>query len=342
LEKRSLKKRFLFGIVILLFAGCSQKVNIKSVKSPKVLDTDIKQIKLVKLKHDNINQTNFIYAKLSNFVFDNKKYFKVISQNDIKSVLKEQRLNDSGLVNTDEVFEGLQSAKSILSGKVSNHHTSSSYRVKRTDYSKCLQYKKTKKGKEYCAKYREYSVGCKLHKYSVNTFIKLAKVSNGKTIFGKNYNQESEISKCKDEVKVLPKSIEVYQKLAKQISNDILIDLAPSYINRKVVVLDDLDIDLSSQNEKGFENALELLEKNRIDKANMVLYRLNREINNKSFVILYNLAITYESLGNLQEAYELLQKADSLANFLNEDISMSLKRVSHSIKEQNIVNMVTQ
>jgi tetratricopeptide (TPR) repeat protein len=334
-----LKNLFIFILLGFIFSGCSQKVTVKSIKAPKVFDADIKQIKLKKLKYDDIGQTNFIYSKLSNLIFDNKKYFTVVYENDLNTVLKEQRLKDSGIINSDDVFEGFQDVKSTLEGKVSKSKSSRSYLESRTNYDKCVKYK-IKDKKKICVQYYKYNINCVRYDFALSTFIKVLKLSNGKTIFSNTYSQKRDFSVCKDSYYQKKDDLTVYSQLASNISSSIIKDLAPFYKNSQVTILDDLDIDLDSKDEETFEASLQLIENSRIDKANILLQRLNQKLNSKSYVVLYNLAITYEALGDTNLAYKLLKKADVLSNFLNKDITNSLRRVKQTLDEVNKVNSI--
>jgi hypothetical protein len=50
--------------------------------------------------------------------------------------------------------------------------------------------------------------------------------------------------------------------------------------------------------------------------------------------------IIYEALGDTNLAYKLLKKADVLSNFLNKDITNSLRRVKQTLDEVNKVNSI--
>jgi tetratricopeptide (TPR) repeat protein len=89
-----------------------------------------------------------------------------------------------------------------------------------------------------------------------------------------------------------------------------------------------------------FDLALKLIEQKRISKANQLLSNLNKQIHNNSYVVLYDLAITAEALGDLQKAYSLLKNAEDIAiskNKLIKEISSSIQRVKNNIDQINKV-----
>jgi hypothetical protein len=112
----------IFVVVMLaIFAGCSQKVTIRAIKPSVINDKDIKKISVEPFFNDNISLSSNIKSNISNVVFNNKKYFTLVNRHDKNKILKEQKLQDSGLVNTkaSKLFE-LGEINSIITGKINS------------------------------------------------------------------------------------------------------------------------------------------------------------------------------------------------------------------------------
>ena len=335
--------KFIYNILLVLlvsvlFQACSLKTKIKALKAAKVTDTSIRHIGINEFQNDTISQSWQINSALSSVIINNQKYFTIVNRKDITKILEEKRLNDSGLVDLvkDESSVGLSQMQSLLSGKIIlNDLSSSSFYEKRTNYKRCIK-TSSRKGKKYCTKYASYNVRCKLNKYTLKTNILLSKISNSKIIFTNTYTKTIQLKHCSDDNTILESKKSINSKLAKLIANDIVIDIAPSYIYFNVVLLESTDIELSSSQKAKFKIALKMIDLNRINKAYKLLYKLNKQLNNSSYVVLYDLAITQESLGNIEQAYKLYKKAEDIA--INKDkvideISIAIQRVSKNIKQ---------
>ncbi len=333
------KTLLLVGILTVVFTGCAQKTSVKAIKASKVSDKAIKNIGVLPFKNDDISQSAQIDSAISQVTIDGKKYFNLVDRENIKKIMEEKKLNESGIVNlvSDDYDLGIAQIETFVSGSViASSESTSNYKESRTDYDTCTQYKTDKNGKKRCTKYRKYYVQCQSKNFSVQTKVKLVKVGDGSTVFANTYGESAKYSHCSDDSGVLPSKKEVNTKLAGRIAQDLIKDIAPSYIYFSVTLLEDPDIDYSDREEKIFENSLMLIENKRIEKANELLKTLNTSLQNRSYVALYNLAVTEEALGNMDEAYNLYRKAEdlSLMNEPNEEIMKAVKRAQKSLKEQ--------
>ncbi len=335
------KKSFiLYGVVLaLLFAGCAQKTQIKAIKAAKVSDSAIKNIGVMPFANDSVSQSAQIDAAIAGVEIDGSKYFNLVDRENIKKVMEEKKLNESGLVDlvSDDSDMGLMQIQTLVSGRVNaSSMATSRYLETRTDYSTCVRSKKTKSGKTVCSQYRKYRVHCQANNYSVSTQVKLVKVSNSSTLFAKTYTASSKKTRCDDSSKVLPTKSQQNTALAGDIAKQVLRDIAPSYVYFSVTLLEDPDLDYSDAQEILLENALELIEQKRVEKARELLQKLNNSLGGQSYVALYNLAVTEEALGHVEEAYHLLQQAEDIAlqTALVEEISVALERTKRNLNEQ--------
>ena len=330
-------------LLVMLFGGCAQKTTVKAIKAAKVTDSSIKNIGVVPFENDDISQSSQIDSSISNVEIKGKKYFTLVDRDNLTKVMGEKKLNDSGLVDLikENSTKGLAQMETLVVGNINiNNISSSTFKEQRTDYDTCIQ-TYTYKGKTYCKKYRKYNVNCKANIHNVKTKVKLIKISDSKTIFTDTYDASAKYKHCEDDSRVLPSKQEANSKLAGVIADKLIKDIAPSYIYFRVTLLDDLDVELTDAQEKIFENSLDMIKHQRIEKANKMLSKLNEQLNSSSYVVLYNLSVTEESLGNIQKALELLTKSEELAlekEGVIEEITVAVTRMKNNLKEQLKVN----
>ena len=329
--------------IMFLFIGCSQKVQIKALKAAKITNKSIKNIAVLSFRNDEISQSIQINSAISNVNVNNKKYFTLVDKKDIDKILKEQKLNDSGLVNIfkNSSSNGLSQIETLVMGEVMvDDMTRTFFQESRTDYNRCIKTYKSK-GEEYCSKYRKYKVPCQANTYNVKTEVKLIQVNNGKTIFTNTYAKSSKYKHCSDDAYTLPNKTTENNRLAYNIAHDLVKDIAPSYVYFSITLLEDIDIDLTNTQEILFENALEMIQYKRINKANKMLLELNKQLASRSYVVLYNLAITEESLGNITRAYEFLKEAEDVSlqsQGVVEEIIIYVKKIEQNLSEKRKVN----
>ena len=339
-----IKSLLLVGLLLVIVTGCAQKTTIKAIKAAKVSDKAIKNIGVLPFESDNIAQSSQLDSAISNLQINEKPYFNLIDRNNLKKVMSEKKLNDSGLVNLIKKNrdKGLSQIETLVTGKVNvSDVASSKYLESRTDYSRCVRYGYYKSGKRYCAAYRKYNVSCTAQTYTVNTKVKLIKISNAGTLFTNNYSASSKLSKCIDQNKVLPTKRAQNTVLAADIAKQVLKDIAPSYVYFKVVLLDDADIKYSKKDKLLLKSSLALIKGKRIKKANKLLQKLAKHTKNKSYVALYDLAVTEEALGNVKGALDLYKQAEDIALDVGktlEEISQGIIRAEKNLAELNKAN----
>jgi len=337
---------FLVGIIIfgVSFSGCAQKTQVRAIQAAQISDPDIKDIAVVPFANDNVSQAVQINDALSNTIIKGQKYFNVVDRVNLEKIMDEKKLNDSGLVDifTQESSSGLKQVKTLLTGEVSvDDVTALKYLEERSDYNTCIVTTTDKNGKSYCTKYKTYFVNCQKNSYTLTSNVQFIKVDDGKIIFSKGFTKNTTLKHCTDDTDVLPSKKDINTQQAAQIANDLVQLVAPSYVEYSVTLLDDEDIKYTKEQSKQLEIALELIKNQRIEKANEILHLLNNELNNQSYTTLYNLAVTEESLGNLQKAYQLYQNGETLTlkkGKVIEEIAIALSRVKKSIDELEKAN----
>lgn len=332
-------------IVLAVFTGgCAQKTTIKAIKAAKVSDKSIKNIAIAPFKNDTVGQSEQIDSTISNVEIKGQKYFNVVDRNNLKAILKEKELNDSGLVNlvNNSSDSGLKQIETLVTGSVlTNSVSKSRFLEGRTDYGTCVQTSYTSKGKAYCSKYRTYNVSCQANTYTLKTKVKLIKIANAGTIFSETYDSSSKVKHCEDDSRVLPSKEAANSEHANIIAKKLVVDIAPSYVYYTVKLLEDIDVEVTDAQEKIFENALKMIDMKRIDKAHDMLKGLNTAVGSQSYTILYDYALTVEAQGDPKTALDLYKKAESIALMKEgviDEISYAMIRVKKSIAELEKAN----
>lgn len=342
---KRLLKVTVFGIFIGIVAGgCAQKIQLKAIKSAQISDGAIKNIAVLPFTNDTVSQSIKIDSALSNATINGEKYFNLIDRVNLEKIMAEKKLNDSGLVDLihNNPNIGLQEIKTIVTGEVAlNDVQQSTYLEERIDNQTCIEMVTQKDGVSYCKTYRKYNMACIANLYSLTTNVKFIKVTDSKILFTRSFSKNSKATHCADDNNVLPLKEAVNTNLASEIADNLIKIVAPSYVYFTVTLLDDEDIDFTREQSKTLKTAMELLKHERVEKANEILKRLNNSLENKSYVVLYNLGVSEEALGNIYEAYELYKKADTIAlnqNKVIEELSVALGRVKQNINEFEKVN----
>ncbi|PHR73518.1 MAG: hypothetical protein COA66_03775 [Arcobacter sp.] len=334
---------FLSLFLILFFTACSSKINIRSIEPSAIKSHKIKNIHIKSFKNDSINLEEEIKDQMFKLSFEGKKYFNLINNERHADILKEQVLQDSGIIQLKKenpVFT-FQEAQSILWGKILKKEIDeNTYYKEKTNYNKCVQYLKNKKGERYCSQYYEYEISCLEKKYLLLVQIEIAEVINAQTLYLGNFSATHSTTKCSNNPYGQASNRKVFSKLKKQVVSDFMKIIAPSYSYKDFILLDSPYIKYSSKEEDLLEEALSLIKNKQIKEANILLNELVLSTKSKSYIALYNLALSYEALNELERSLAYYLKAKEL--MFNEDnkeeLSSSLKRIKESIKNKTLAN----
>lgn len=340
MDKLNIIKLTTIIVTILFLNGCSSKITIKSIKPSLINDKDIKNIAINDFKNDTISLSSTIESTMNKVNFNGKKYFNIVNRKQSDTILKEQKLQDSGIVNIKESKNyGLEDISSIVTGIVNFANNSKDhFYVTRKDYNTCLKYKN--KDKEQCIRYKQYRVLCTNHNFGLNTTITISKVSNSTIIFKENYNKKKTIQTCEDRSNIIPNTKQTHISVAKNIANDFVSTISPTFQYFNVELREDEDIDYTNKEENLLENGLKMIELGHIKESKDIFEKLVDSTKSKSVTALYNLGSTYEYLGDLNIAYELYTKAYniSILNEIDKNILLALKRVKSNMINKNIAN----
>ena len=318
---------FITALFIFLMAGCAQKVNVRALE-PAEIDraAATKKIAVANFSNDRVGLSGKIAAKLTRFRIDNKSYFTIVSRNDFKKIVEEQKIQNSGLVNQESVVEigNLIGAQAIISGNVGRATSSDSYFYERR--SRCADKK--------CKEYIYYKVRCKKRIVGLSAELRMVDISQGDIIYGDTMNRSRTFSHCSDDSSALPSREMVTQELAESIANSFIYKLTPHYRNFKVVLLEDPDLDYSDKQEQLLEVSLEYIEQSRFDKAERFLIDLIDSTDSQSYVAFYNLGVVKEAEGNYVEAKESYENADNLMVEPVAEINAAVIRINSLINKR--------
>ena len=324
---KSSKVVFFSVILTMFFSGCAQKVAMKALE-PAQIDrvSDTKKITVTNFTNDRVGLSNKIEADLARFKIDNKKYFTLVSRNDFDKIIKEQQIQNSGLVDPSKAVEvgQLIGAQAIISGNVATPSSQDSYFYEKR--AKCVDKK--------CKELVYYKVRCMKRAISLSSEIRIVDVTKGDIIFADTLFKSSEYKHCSDDSRALPSTQSVAQQLADAMAREFSYKLTPHYRHFSVALLEDPDLDYNDAQEELLEVSLEYIEQSRYDKAENLLIRLVDSTDSQSYVPFYNLGVISESRGKYKEAKEYYSYADNLMVQPVEEINSAVRRIDRLIDKR--------
>jgi len=314
-------------VFVVLISGCAQKIGVRALE-PAQVDrmSQAKVIAVTDFTYDRVGLSRKIEAKLSNYEIDNKKYFTVVSRNDISKVITEQKLQNSGLVNDDNIVRvgELIGAQAIISGNVGPVSKQDSYFYE--SRVRCANQK--------CTEVETYHVRCMKRLIGLSAEIRIVDVAKGDIIFADTFSRSTYFKHCADDARAIPSKTMVAQRLAEDIANEFTYKLTPHYRHFSVKLLEDPDLDYTDEQQKLLKVSLEYIEQGRYDKAEQFLKELIDSTNMKSYVAFYNLGVIKEVQGKYQEAKEYYEYADNLMLEPVEEINEAMIRINSLIAKK--------
>jgi len=329
-----MKRIFLF-IVFLFFVGCSEKEVIIKAHMPAKVSTlsEKRVIAVIPFNGDNINFSGRLESKLASLKVNGKPYFKVISRDKIDEVLKELRFQSSDLVgNKVARFGKLAGAKILITGNVRAYFSNGKYSKPK---ERCLAF--DKKGR--CLVTKTIYITCRTSTANLNVNISAIDVNTAQIVDAVNISKSYEGDSCKGDYM---RGEEALSVLADEAVDEYTKRVAPYYTYLRVKLIDDVDsVDLTSKEERMFNNALKYIEDGRLDRAEYLLKRLNERVDEKSYEIAYDLGVVEEALGKFEEAKAAYELADKIilenGEEPNELVDEAIKRINFLIKNQKIL-----
>lgn len=318
-----MKIALLGSLFALVFVGCSTKVDVVSLQPAKAKGvSNFKTLSILPFKKDNVGLSKKIESDLTNYKIDGKNYFTVLEV-DKKRITDEHYYRESGVYGSElsENFEDLKGAKAFVSGEVLvNEVRSRSSKEKREE---CADAK--------CKKKKTVYVKCVERDAKLEALIKIIDITTSKIIFSEVYRRDGSWKKCGDSYVSIPSIFSIPFTFAEEISRGFLFDIVPSYKTEKVTLLDEEDIDYSDKAEKLLEDVIDLIDENRLEKAEEFLKDLINETKRQSYVALYNLGVLKEAKGEYSESKSLYKNAQTLTKEPIKEIDRAVIRIQKLI-----------
>ena len=322
---------FFLTIFILFLNSCSQRISMKALE-PAQIDriATTKKISIAPFKNDRVGLSTKIEANLANHRLDNEKYFTIVSRNDFNKIIKEQKIQNSGLLDENSAVEvgNLIGAEAIISGNV-GRVTSSDTRFYE-ERTRCLDKK--------CKKITTYKVRCSKRIVGLSAEIRIVDVLLGDIIHAETMNRTRSYKHCNDDSRTIPSKEIAAQNIASTMAANFTYKLLPHYRSFYVELLDDPDLDYSDKQEELLEISLEYIELGRYDKAAKFLFELIDSTQQQSYVAFYNLGVVKEAEGNYNEAKEYYKEADELMREPVVLISKAYLRINSLIQKRERAN----
>ncbi len=316
-----------FLLVVFLFTSCAQKVKIKALE-PAEVDriSETKKIAVLNFKNDRVGLSRKIETQLSGFQIDNKKYFTIVSRTDIDTIIEEQKLQSSGLTGEDNSVKvgEIIGVQAIISGDVRGPTRQDSYFYRQR--VRCVD--------NNCSKLKYYNVDCTKRVVGLAAEMRVVDVSRGDIIFADRLSKNRVFEHCDDDSRTLPSVSIVAQNMANALTEEFTYKLTPHYREFYVALLEDPDLDYTSEQENLLKFALEYIEQARYDKAEQLLTHLVDSTGGKSYVAFYNLGVIREVAGKYEEAKEYYEYADNLMVESVKEISEAIVRINTLIAKR--------
>ena len=314
----------------IMTTGCVQKVKMKILEPAEVgAMADSKKIAVTEFKKDYyVGLSGKIETALTKQILDGKPYFTAVDRNSINKVIKEQRLQSSGLLDESTAVQigKIVGAQALISGEITSTSSSdTSFTETRTKYRNPLKPLETM---------YTVNVWCKKRVIGMGASLKIVDIRKGSIIYADSIVKDKTYKHCRDDQRTLPSQKQGVEKLAGEIATSFVAKLAPHYVYVYVDLIEKIEFDTTDMNTKQLAGALEWIKSNRYDKAQPILEKLNGSLQGKSFAVIYDLGVIAEATGRLEDAKKLYKEADALTLKPHDAINASLTRIEATIKKR--------
>jgi len=248
----------------------------------------------------------------------------MVNRNEINQVIREQKFQNSGLIETEKIVEvgNLIGAEALISGSVRRPSMSDTHFYETR--AECANRK--------CSELRYYDVHCTKRVIGLGADIKMIDVTQGDIIYSDSLLRNASFKHCNDDSRILPAKRDIAQRLAREMANDFTYKLTPHYVYFEVALIESGDLDYTDTEEQLLENALEYIKHNRLDKAERLLKELVDATQQQSYVAFYNLGVVKEAQGDFAKAKRYYEKADNLTVESVEVINSAYVRINEAIE----------
>lgn len=314
-------------LISIIFSACAQKVNMRALE-PAQVDrvSSTKKITVSNFYNDRVGLSRKIEANLARFKIENKKYFTLVNRNDFDKIIREQRIQNSGLIKQETVVEigNLIGAQAIISGNVASPTFNDVYFYERR--TRCID--------KECKKIREYKMRCQKRTISLSAEIRIVDVMHGDLIFADTLSESRRYRHCRDDSNSIPSIAMAAQKMSLSLANEFTYKLTPHYRNFRVTLLEKPDLDYNDAQEELLKVSLLYIKKRRYDKAENLLTKLINTTASQSYVPFYNIGVIKEAQGNYKDAEEYYRYADNIMIKPVDEINSAILRIDTLIAKR--------
>jgi tetratricopeptide (TPR) repeat protein len=332
--------RVFFGLFIMgLFAGCATQIRLNML-----LPADYHEASLTKTVAvlpfggpDGAATAAEFEAILGGINIDNKPYFTLVDRSSIDKTISELKLAQSGLVDagTAAKIGGLVGAQGIYAGVVTQTGWNDSpYKETRQDCAQ-REIKRDDKGRTSegnCIRWRSRQVSCIKRVAGFACSPKLIEVRTSRILYAQNLSGTADASGCEDG-KPLPGGQELLQKAKEIAKAEFRKDVAPHYVTREVLLMDDTAGMTSSEAKDKLKRGIEYAAKGRMDQA-CELWGESRILSPSAPSVLYDLGVCAESRGDFDAALKLYREADKQLGKPDDKITLALNRMTETIRNR--------
>lgn len=320
----------------VLISACSTTAKIQYLEPAEVPKAaKLKQIAVNDFKDDSIGLTGRIESKLNQTTLNNKPYFTVLDRTHIRQLLSEQKLQHSGLTREQKSVQlgELIGAQAFVMGEITSQTYHDNWFSKKR--SECVDKK--------CNELRYYRVRCMDRTISLSANIQMLEVETSQIIYSGSLSRSDSWERCSDRNNQLPSTSETWQSYANSIASEFVNKISPSYVYKKITLIDEPDIKYTDIQKNTLENGINFVDSGRLDKAESLFSQLVFDTQSLSYVASYNLGVVKEAQGDYQEAKKLYHLSDQLQKEPVEEINQALIRIDQAIvKHQKAMTEIAQ
>lgn len=346
----------IIGIFVILMTGCITETSKITFITPAVINFDKdRTLVVLNFKDDDIGLTEKVRGILGNKKYNNKIYFKVIDLDNLDEAAKTELNSLSTTGSTQGVALKSNNFKYVVAGKLISKGSSDSSHKEERDDDDDIPYVKCKDRSffmETSIKIIDYAEGKTMFSDVISRKMSFTKCEDhtGRDIDSSDEEStwdkmlsfvgfESEKTTKLENTRyvqvenirgIMPSKDEGIQGLATEVAKQFVSLLIPMESLEDIVIIRSIEglEEVDEVYEELFERGILFLEKNRVDRAKMIFEKLNINMKkNKSYSVLYNLGVVYESLGDYVTAKSYYKEADLLTLVPVDEITAALIRI---------------
>lgn len=317
-------------VATLGLTGCGPTyVNVPYLKPATIAKMKSEEvIATTKFKNDEVGLSPKVEAFIVSTKVNGQPYFKVVNRSALDQAIKEQGLQSTKYIDSKTAVKvgKLTGATKIIIGNVSSSDVEKGHYT----YTERICEQRYKSGE--CASYYNKVYSCNTNKGTLSATMNLIDVKTGINIHAENVTESLNSDSCKNGFITKEQTL---SQMADNAAERFVSKLSPRKVNNYVVLMDEIEsIEVKKEQNEYMKNSVTYIEQGRSDKANSLLKKLDKELNGRSYEVIYNIAITEQALGNLEKAKELLTKADSVCTKSDKNLNNAILNIDKIIEQE--------